>query len=98
MLAITGVFMIVVGYYVFSFLGAGPGLPSLPAEERAERTSMKFDRFYDAQSVCHELNETMPYTGAARWIHMVREIRRQPRPGEYGYEEWYEDMLCDENY
>jgi hypothetical protein len=90
--------MIVVGYYVFSFLGAGPGLPSLPAEERAEHTSMKIDRLYDAQSKCNELGVDMPYTATSRWCHMVREIRRWPRPGERGYESYMDDMLVDQSY
>jgi hypothetical protein len=90
--------MIVVGYYVFTFLGAGPGLPSLPAEERCEHTSMKINHLYDAQSVCQNLIKSMPYTLAARWCHMVREIRRPPRPGEYGYAEYMDDMLVDQSY
>jgi hypothetical protein len=90
--------MIVVGYYVFSFLGAGPGMPSLPAEERSERTTMKFNWLYTAQLEWQHLNDTVPYTAAARWIHMVCEIRRPPQPGEYGYEEYAEDMLCDQSY
>ena len=90
--------MITDGYYVLSFLGRELDGRIPPREDRGERTSMKFDRQSDAQAEWHSLCAEMPYTAAARWCHMVCEVLRPPRPGEYGYEGYMDDMLVDQSY